>query len=209
MGPVQQKQSTSPLWPGENVQFALGCNLGFAASRSERLVFLNNDCRVQAGWLDALMAPLDDPMVAAVQPRLLKPDGTVQCLGVVFRAGQALGEPLHAGLDGKLPCCNREHHLQAVTGACMGMRAKDFASIRGFDAAYINSQEDTDACLRLKSALNREKCTCTTAVSVLHTESKAPGRFAHTAWSRQRFIHNYQRQISPDLRIFSLDKIPP
>jgi len=76
------------VWPGENVQFALGCNLGFAASAGAQVVFLNNDCRVQSGWLEALLAPLADPEVAAVQPRLLKPDGTVQCLGVVFREGQ-------------------------------------------------------------------------------------------------------------------------
>ena len=102
------------VWPGENVQFALGCNLGFTSSRGQWLVFLNNDCRVQTGWLDALMAPLDDPAVAAVQPRLLKPDGTVQCLGVVFRERQTLGEPLYAGMDGGLPCCNAEHRLQAA-----------------------------------------------------------------------------------------------
>ena len=78
--------ASKAVWPGENVQFALGCNLGFAASCGERVVFLNNDCRVQAGWLEALLAPLADPAVAAVQPRLLKPDGAVQCLGVVFSA---------------------------------------------------------------------------------------------------------------------------
>jgi hypothetical protein len=35
------------------------------------VVFLNNDSWVQTGWLEALLA--------AVQPRLLKLDGTVQC----------------------------------------------------------------------------------------------------------------------------------
>jgi len=146
------------VWPGENVQFALGCNLGFAASRGQRLVFLNNDCRVQVGWMEALMAPLDDPAVAAVQPRLLKPDGTVQCLGVVFREWRTLGEPLYAGLDGGLPCCNQEHRVQAVTGACMGLRAKDFATTHGFNAIYINSQEDVDLCLHLMELRNKQTC---------------------------------------------------
>jgi len=137
------------VWPGENVQFALGCNLGFAASGGAAVVFLNNDCRVQHGWLEALLAPLADGAVTAVQPRLLKPDGTVQCLGVVFRQGQTIGYPLYAGLDGALACTNNEHRLQAVTGACLAVRAEDFAAVKGFDAAFINSQEDVDLCLRL------------------------------------------------------------
>ena len=87
---LAQHQDADPrvraVWPGENVQFALGCNLGFAASCGERVVFLNNDCRVLAGWLEALLAPLNEAAVVAVQPRLLKPDGAVQCLGVVFSA---------------------------------------------------------------------------------------------------------------------------
>lgn len=196
------------VWPGENVQFALGCNLGFAASKGERVVFLNNDCRVQSGWLDALMAPLADPALAAVQPRLLKPDGTVQCLGVVFRDGQTLGYPLYAGLDGALPCCTKEHQLQAVTGACVGVRAKDFATVRGFDAGFLNSQEDVDLCLRLQELAGREFCMSTPATTVVHSESVAPGRYRHTRWSRHWFTRSYLSRITADdLEIYRSDGI--
>ena len=194
------------VWPGENAQFALGCNLGFAASRGERLMFLNNDCRVQDGFLEALMAPLDDPAVAAVQPRLLKPDGTVQCLGVVFREGQTLGEPLYAGMDGGLPCCNKEHRLQAVTGACMALRAKDFLTLLGFDAFYLNSQEDVDLCLWLLGLEERKACISTPALTVIHSESKAPSRFLHTLWSRIRFAMRWRGEINADeLKTYSCD----
>ena len=196
------------VWPGENVQFALGCNLGFVASRGEQLVFLNNDCRVQTDWLEALMAPLDDPAVAAVQPRLLKPDGTVQCLGVVFRERQTLGYPLYAGLDGGLPCCNTEHRLQAVTGACIGLKARDFATVRGVDAGYLNSQEDVDVCLRLLELAWLERCVSTPATTVVHSENKAPGRFRHTRWSRHWFVRAHQSRISADdLAIYRCDGI--
>ena len=191
------------IWPGENVQFALGCNLGFAASRGGRVVFLNNDCRVQAGWLDALMASLDDPAVAAVQPRLMKPDGTVQCLGVFFRKGQILGEPLFAGLDGELICCKKNYHLQAVTGACMGVRAKDFSKLHGFDAGYLNSQEDIDICMRLLKLRGRGICMSTATTSVIHNESKAPGRFYHTHWSRHWFTRTFKGQTRDDETILS------
>ena len=82
------------VWPGENVQFALGCNLGFATSRCERVMFLKNDRMVPAGWLEVWLVPMEDAALAAVQSRLLKLDGTVQSLGG-FRAGQALGYPLY------------------------------------------------------------------------------------------------------------------
>lgn len=186
------------VWPGENVQFALGCNLGFAASRGEQVVFLNNDCHVQPSWLEALLAPLADPAVAAVQPRLLKPDGTVQCLGVVFREGQTLGYPLYAGLDGELACCQHDHQLQAVTGACLALRASDFAAVRGFDAGFINSQEDVDLCLRLQQLPDRNLCVSTAATSAIHSESVAPGRFRHTRWSRMRFVQRWRGQIHAD-----------
>jgi len=180
------------------VQFAQGCNLGFAASGGEAVVFLNNDCRVQDGWLEALLEPLADGAVAAVQPRLLKSDGTVQCLGVVFRQGQSLGYPLYAGLDGGLACCNKEHRLQAVTGACLAVRAADFAAVQGFDAGFLNSQEDVDLCLRLLRLAGRDCCVCTPATTVVHGESVAPGRFRHKRWSRLRFVQRWRGEIRPD-----------
>ena len=207
---LAQHQDADPriqaVWPGENVQFALGCNLGFAASCGERVVFLNNDCRVQAGWLEALLAPLNEAAVAAVQPRLLKPDGTVQCLGEVFRDGQTLGYPLYAGLDGELACCRRDHQLQAVTGACLALRAADLAAVRGFDAGFLNSQEDVDLCLRLLQLPDRHICVSTAATTAKHSESVAPGRFRHTHWSRMRFVQRWHGQINEDdLATYSRD----
>lgn len=194
------------VWPGENTQFGLGCNLGFAASSGEWVVFLNNDCRVESGWLEALLAPLQDPDVAAVQPRLLKPDGTVQCLGVVFHDGQTLGYPLYAGLDGELPCTQREHRLQAVTGACLALRAADFAAVQGFDAGYLNSQEDVDLCLRLLQIPDRRVCVSTPATTVWHSASLAPGRFRHTRWSRARFCQRWSGSIQAnDRTIYASD----
>ena len=141
------------VWPGQHVQFALGCNLGFAASCGER---------------------------------------------VVFRDGQTLGYPLYAGLDGALACCRRDHQLQAVTGACLALRAADFAAVRGFDAGFLNSQEDVDLCLRLLQLPDRHICVSTAATTAIHSESVAPGRFRHTRWSRTRFVQRWQGQINAD-----------
>lgn len=196
------------VWPGENVQFALGCNLGFAASRGRWLVLLNNDCRVRSGWLKGLIKPLLDDAVAATQPRLVKPDRTVQSLGVVFHEGQTLGYPLYAGLPADLACVQRPHRLQALTGACLAMRAHDFASVEGLDCRYINSQEDIDLCLRLMKRSGRRYCLSCETSEVIHSEAQAPGRFTHSTWSRHQFVLRWSGRIrADDQLIYSNDNM--
>lgn len=196
------------VWPGENTQFALGCNLGALAGSGERIVLLNNDCRVADGWLDALVEPLQDPAIAAVQPRLVKPDGRVQCLGVVFADGQTLGYPLYAGLPSTLPCTRRDHRLQALTGACLAFRFADLLQVGGLDCRYINSQEDVDLCLRLLKLPDRRYCLATAATTVVHAEARAPGRFNHKEWSRRRFVQRWHGRIQPDdLALYRADGV--
>lgn len=186
------------VWPGENLQFALGSNLGFAASNGHWLVLLNNDCQVTRGWLDSLIEPLNDEFVAATQPRLVGSDGSVRSLGVVFHSKQTLGYPLYAGLPATLPCVGKPHQLQALTGACLAMRAGDFASIDGLDCRYINSQEDIDLCLRLLQLPERRYCLSCPDSEVIHGEGRSPGRYNHSAWSRHQFVRRWSKRIRPD-----------
>lgn len=195
------------LWPEENLQFALGCNLGFSAAQGSWIVFLNNDCRVRSGWLDSLISPLLlDGSVAGVQPRLLKPDGSVQSLGVVFREGQTLGYPLYGGLDGQLLCTLKDHHLQALTGACLALRALDIAAVHGFNASFLNSQEDVDLCHRVLALPERRVFLSIASITIEHREGVSPGRFNHVAWSRLRFHLRWRGFIrSDDLAIYCAD----
>lgn len=194
------------VWPGENVQFALGCNLGFAASEGKWIVFLNNDCTARDGWLDGLIDPLVDSAVAATQPRLVRSDGSIQSLGVVFHDGQTIGYPLYSGLPGTESCTLKPHHLHALTGACLAVRATDFAEIQGFDCRYLNSQEDIDLCLRLLQQPRRRFCLSTPTSTVLHAGGRAPGRFSHSKWSRHQFVRRWmQRAPADDTRIYRSD----
>jgi GT2 family glycosyltransferase/glycosyltransferase involved in cell wall biosynthesis len=183
----------------ENHHFALGCNYGFAQARGKWVVFLNNDTTVTEGWLSALVGPLQSPEVMAVQPRLLFPDGTLQCGGVVFSALQDLGYPLYAGLPGNEPCANRPRDLQAVTAACMALRAEDFARSKGFDPEFINGQEDVDLCLRLTAPRGRV-CRYEPSATVLHHEGKSARRYAHTPQNRRTFLNRWRGRIRPDDR---------
>lgn len=97
----------------ENLNFALGCNLGFAATRGGIVVLLNNDTRVQPGWLRALTAPFNDPTVGAVQPKLLFPDGAIQTFGTVVGGRSFLPYELYRGLPGDAPHLGRPRALLA------------------------------------------------------------------------------------------------
>ena len=182
----------------ENLNFAHGCNLGYAASTGSIVVFLNNDTTVTSGWLPPLVEALRRPDVAAVQPKLLYPDGTIQCIGVVFSAHSPLGYPIYAGMQPQPRWANSSRSFQAVTGACMAVRAKDFAQLRGFDSVYVNGQEDIDLCLRLNQLHKKNSGWVATKSIVIHHESKTPNRFMHVAHNRSTFVRRWQMKIKPD-----------
>ncbi|MCD6389769.1 MAG: glycosyltransferase [Desulfobulbaceae bacterium] len=181
----------------ENLNFALGCNLGFAASKGEKVVFLNNDTTVTPGWLDAIIAPLDRTDISAVQPLLLYPDGLVQCMGVVFSKKSVLGYPLYAGMQPEAGWTDRSRTLQAVTGACMAVRAADFIRARGFDPLFVNGQEDVDLCLRI-NRYKRRTCWYESTSRVYHHESRTEKRHAFNEYNRKKFIRRWRGAITPD-----------
>jgi GT2 family glycosyltransferase/glycosyltransferase involved in cell wall biosynthesis len=188
---ASQHSNLNLLRNAENLNFAHGCNVGFAASKGAVVVFLNNDTTVTPHWLPPLVEALRRPDVAAVQPKLLFPDGTIQCIGVVFSAKSPLGYPIYAGMQPEHPWANRSRRYQAVTGACLGLRANDFAELRGFDPIYINGQEDIDLCLRLNDRYKNATGWVAADSIVIHHESKTPNRFHHVAHPvcQHAFIH--------------------
>jgi GT2 family glycosyltransferase len=135
---------------GEPTGFARACNDGAVGSRSEYLVFLNNDTIPVAGWLDALLNYADrHPNAAVVGAKLLFPDDTVQ------HAGMAITEDLnprhiYAGFPGDHPAVNKSRQCPSVTAACSLFRRVPFEETGGFDDAFKNGFEDVDLCLRLR-----------------------------------------------------------
>lgn len=137
----------------QNVGFARGCNSGAEVALGEYLVFLNNDTFVLDGWLRNLLAPFEDPSIKVAGSRLLYPSGHLQHGGVAFNE---IG-PFHVfmGLPGDLPVVMQQRDYQVVTGASLAVRASEFRRLHGFDAAYCNSFEDVDFCLRVREKEGR------------------------------------------------------
>jgi len=181
----------------ENLQFALGSNVGFAKSSGEYLVFLNNDTEVRPGWLKPLIKSLQLPGIVAAQPKLLYPDGSVQCIGIVFSNRSTLGYPIYSGLIPADPWANLSRPYQAVTAACMAVHANDFCAVNGFDPTYINGQEDVDLCLRLTKN-NKKNCWYAADSTVIHKESQTPNRHSYTTQNRQIFVDRWKGKITAD-----------
>jgi GT2 family glycosyltransferase len=188
----------------ENVGYARACNQGAALASHGSLVFLNNDTQPLDGWLQALSADASaHPTAAAVGAKLLYPTGWIQHAGVVF--GQD-GYPhnLYAGLPSDHPAVNRSRALQAVTGACMLVRRRDFDRVGGFDSGYRNSLEDVDLCLRFGAA-GLEVRYCHEAV-LTHLESASRGHEDRFEQSVARYRERWRGRVRrDDLSIYAED----
>lgn len=159
-----------------NLGFAGACNLGAHHATGELLVFLNNDTEPQPGWLAALVATAQqDPSIGVIGARLLYPHRTIQHAGIVFSQADGLPRHVYRGFPADHPAVLVQRDMQAVTAACMLIRAEVFEALGGFSEAYRNEFEDIDLCLRAGAAGHRITY-CPTAVIVhLEAVSRHPG----------------------------------
>jgi O-antigen biosynthesis protein len=174
-----------------NLNFAIGSNIGFAVSTGEHVCFLNNDTLVRSGWLDPLVARLEDPEVRGVQPLLVYPDGTIQAAGTVFPVADAMPIHLIAGHPIEDAAGVGDLSFSAVTAAALLMRAEDVAALRGFDPVFVNGSEDIDLCLRATRDLGGHFVVEPSAV-VEHRESKTPGRGDRITVNRRIFLERWR-----------------
>lgn len=157
----------------ERAGFAETCNAGAARTTADVLVFLNDDTVVLPGWLEALTGAVGSPESHAIAgSRLLYPDGQIQHTGVFLRRDSL----------GRLEAYNRRSdrpsgEVPAVTAACLAIGRESWDRLAGFDEEYINGYEDVDLCLRHREA-GGTVVYCAES-SVIHFESRSPGRFDH------------------------------
>lgn len=80
--------------------------------------------------------------------------------------------------------------------ACMALHAQDFAALQGFDTLFVNGQEDM--CLCLNQYHGKTSCRAAAQSTVIHHESKTPGRFKHVGNSRRHFVQRWQGRVKAD-----------
>ena len=127
-----------------NVGFSVGCNQGAsAAPDAEVVVFLNNDMRVEPGWLRELVSPLVRDECQATTAQMLSWDGKR-----VNSAGGGMnfhGIGIQRGLE-ELPGPDFEWPRKTLfaCGGAMAMRRDLFEEVGGFDEEFFAYYEDVD-----------------------------------------------------------------
>jgi GT2 family glycosyltransferase len=164
---VREVQNATVVLNTRNLGFGVASNQGATRARGRHLVFLNQDTFVEPGWLPPLLERIDgDPRIGAVGPKLLSPDGSLQCAGALLsRSGSA-----NCYGTGESPE-RAEYGLARVVdylaGACLLVRRTAFHHVGGFDAAYgLAYFEDADLCLSL--AAHGYRCVYEPRSSVTH-----------------------------------------
>ena len=134
----------------ENRGFAGGNNAGAAEARAPLVAFLNNDTAAEPGWLQALVAGLDEAngfalatsrIVYMHDPRIIDSagDGFLRSGGAFKRMHGGQSEDAAEPLE-----------VFGVCGAACLMPRKIFEEIGGFDEDFFASHEDVDLSYRAR-----------------------------------------------------------
>ncbi|MEM7203383.1 MAG: glycosyltransferase family 2 protein [Planctomycetota bacterium] len=131
----------------DNLGYCAAMNLGieWAQRRAADLVlFLNNDVRLPAGFLDPMVEVMArDSSVACVGPTMLRPDGLVWCQG-----GAIAFHPNMLKLRGEggppAPSSEGPVAVDFMPGACALYRLDEVVAVGGLDESYFMYWEDVE-----------------------------------------------------------------
>jgi GT2 family glycosyltransferase len=205
---VVDNASTPPYAPGalpgrcralrfdRHQSFAAANNRAAQAAPGDLYLLVNNDIFLHR---DAVVGMLDvlnrEPQAGICGARLVFPSGAIQHAGVAFRAGRNAPYHWQRGVSRELvPAATRE--WQAVTGACMLVRAAVWDALGGLDERYPFGLEDIDFCLRARQCGWRVFCAGN--VESLHLEARTPGRSALDRASRRVFRKTWRGRYAID-----------
>ena len=158
----------------KNWGFAEGYNRALAEIDAEYFVLLNSDVEVTHHWLTPLIEFMDShEEVAACQPKLLSltdkdffeyagaSGGFIDRYGYPFCRGRIFDT-----LEEDNGQYDYRQEIFWATGACLFIRAKDYADVGGLDARFFAHNEEIDLCWRLR--LRRRKIYCIPESVVYH-----------------------------------------
>ena len=180
-----------------NHGFALGNNLALEHTTGSVVVFLNNDTEARRGWLEPLVAALDEPDVVGAQSLLLYPSGEIQSAGIAFPSCGGIPHPLLQGHPVEEAADLAAASFSALTAAALAMRFSDVVALRGFDPLFRNGMEDVDLGLRARR-LRSGRFTVRPDSIVVHHESKTPGRFTHAMANRRVLLDRWGIEFPGD-----------
>lgn len=161
----------------EPFNYSRAINLGASRSKSDLLLFLNDDMQViHPGWLNELVQWAQRPKIGVVGTKLLRRNRTIQHAGIVVGLNDFVGHvflnaPEHYhGLFGSVDWIR---NYQALTGACQMVRRSVFEEVDGYDETYRLAFGDVDFCLKVQELGYRN--VYTPFAYMHHLEGKSRG----------------------------------
>ncbi len=204
--------SLAEAWPllrysrlSSNQGFIAACNTAAAAARGKTLLLLNNDTRVVAGWLDALLDAFTlFPEAGLVGSKLLYPDGSLQeAGGIIWRDGSAWN--YGRGDDPNRPHFSHARQVDYVSGASIAVPAELWRAHGGLDARYAPAYgEDADLALRIRASAR--EVWLQPQSRVVHYEGKTSGTDlqqgvkAHQVVNQKKLFLRWHRDLASHRR---------
>ncbi len=162
-------------------------NYGVDQSKSEYLLFLNNDTEViSPDWITGMVEQAQRSSIGAVGARLLYPDNTIQHAGIIagIRGGVGHSHRYYpSSATGYMDQIKTISNYSAVTAACLMCRRELFNAVGGFDSSFAVDGNDVDLCFKFLEAGYRN--VYLPHVTLYHHESKSRG-YNDTAEKRSR-----------------------
>ena len=185
----------------DNAGFARANNVAFGRCRGELVLLLNSDAFLAPGALAELVAAARRlPAAAAVGPRLLNEDGSLQRSAWPFpRPGRvlleafALHRPLHGlGLIEDLRTWrhDEERTVDFLIGACLLIRRDALAEVGGFDERFWLYGEEADLCRRF--AARGWKVALVPSAECTHIGGASS---AGSSWTRLHWFYRGQKNF--------------
>lgn len=146
-----------------NRYYAAGNNQAFAVAEGEHVLILNPDAYVEPDCLATLLGALEsDSGIAAVAPRLILPDGSVQrscrrfpapcwllCEAALLRRALPRTRAFGGYFYGEWDYADAREVDQPMT-SCMLLRSAELRALGGFDESFEMFFNDVDLCYRLR-----------------------------------------------------------
>ena len=183
----------------QNIGFGRALNLAVERVPGDPVIFLNNDVECEPGFLDSLLARLEDGVssVAAVlvqrdAPQLIDSAGVMVERDTLMAFDYLHGESIDRLASAPAPL--------GPTGGAALIRHDAFTSVGGFDERIFVYYEDVNLALRMRAAGHR--CVLAPQARALHAFSATLGsrsgaKFELTGWSRGYLMRRYGVTGSP------------
>lgn len=136
----------------KNYGFSYAINIGAKYSKSQYLLFLNNDCYINSSTILELIDFANKKrQYAATQPIVYAENGTIENIGFIIDAWRGFAKPITSikELHKRSPTIN-SRYIYGFSATCLLIRRDIFVKIGMFDESFHSYLEDVDLAIRLK-----------------------------------------------------------